>query len=264
MSERQRANIGGAPAGEPGGDGYEARVIALPVERTLTAARRTAASAAARQVGTLGAGAVDDWGRDPALVQFTIRLGRLRWNTVVGGDQRLPARAGALVVVNSRRYALSTVFAALALGRATGRPVRFAGRPDTAPIGALARRLGGLLERPDEVAGALRAGELVVIGTSPELHPRRVGRVDHRLVGAAVETKTAVFPAAAASSPWGRGARIEVGPALRPGRRRRGPLIELELADAVERRIRDLLAEFGGTQTGTPLDWLPLSGMGGS
>ena len=59
-------------------------------------------------------------------------------------------------------------------------PVRFVGRPDIAPIGALARRLGGLLARPDEVAGALRAGELLVMSAPPTLHPRRVGRVDHR------------------------------------------------------------------------------------
>jgi len=39
---------------------------------------------------------------------------------------------------------------------------------------------------------------------------------------------------------------------------RRGPLAELELADLVERRIDDLLAEAGGTLTGTPLDWLTL------
>jgi hypothetical protein len=154
------------------------------------------------------------------------------------------------------------VFAALALTDATGRPARFVGRPDIAPAGAFGRRLGGLLSRPDEVAGALRAGEIVVMGAASELHPRRVGRVDHRLVGAAVETKTAVLPAAAASSPWTRGARLEVGRVIRPGRRRRGPLIELELADQVERRIRELLAELGGTQTGTVLDWLPLSGMG--
>ena len=33
---------------------------------------------------------------------------------------------------------------------------------------------------------------------------------------------------------------------MRPGRRRRGPLIELELADQVEQRIQRLLDEFGG------------------
>jgi hypothetical protein len=38
----------------------------------------------------------------------------------------------------------------------------------------------------------------------------------------------------------------------------------LELADQVEQRIQRLLDEFGGAQTGTLLDWLPLSGMGAS
>ncbi len=93
----------------------------------------------------------------------------------------------------------------MALTAATGRPARFVGRPDVAPVGAFVRRLGGLLDRPDEVAGALRAGELVVMGAHPELHPRRVGRVDHRLIGAAVGAKAAVFPGATASSPWSRG-----------------------------------------------------------
>ncbi|MET0325151.1 MAG: hypothetical protein ABW219_08015, partial [Ilumatobacteraceae bacterium] len=212
---------------------YEDRVITLPVERTLTAARRTAAEAAARQVAGVGAWQVDDWGRDPTLVNATIQLGRLRWDTAVGGQDRLPARAGALIVVNDRRYSMAPIFTALCLTAAIGRPVRFVGRPDVAPIGALARRLGGLLARPDEVAGALRAGELLVMGARPTLHPRRVGRVDHRLIGAAVATTSAVFPAASASSPWGRSARVEVGAAVRPGRKRRGPLIELELADAV-------------------------------
>ncbi len=243
---------------------YEARVLTLPVERTLTAARRTAASAAARQVAAVGTWHADDWGRDPALVDVAGHLAALRWSTVVGGADHLPVRAGGLIVVNARRYALAPVHTALAITHATGRTVRFVGRPDVAPVGALARRMGGLLARPDEVAGALRAGELLVMGATATVHPRRVGRVDHRLIGAAVATKAAVFPAATASSPWSRSARIEIGTAMRPGRRRRGPLIELELADQVEQRIKRILDEFGGTRTGTPLDWLPLSGMGGS
>ena len=106
----------------------------------------------------------------------------MRWSTIVGGTDRLPVRAGALIVVNARRYALAPVHAALAIGHETGRPVRFVGRPDIAPVGAVARRLGGLLARPDEVAGALRAGELARdAGRDRRVHPRRVGRVDHRL-----------------------------------------------------------------------------------
>ncbi|MET0578291.1 MAG: hypothetical protein ABW122_06505, partial [Ilumatobacteraceae bacterium] len=157
---------------------YEARVITLPVERALTAGRRTAARAAARQVVGMGAWHVDDWGLDPTLVGASQTFARLRWHTVIGGVDHLPVRAGALVVANTRRYGLSSLVTALSLANETGRTVRFVGRSDIAPLGALARRLGGLLARPDEVAGALRAGELLVVGAEPTMHPRRVGRVD--------------------------------------------------------------------------------------
>lgn len=243
---------------------YEARVLTLPVERTLTAARRTAASAAARQVAPVGSWHVDDWGRDPALVRLAERAVALRWRTVIGGANRLPVRAGGLIVVNSWRLSLTACHAALVLSSEIGRPVRFVGRPDVAPVGALARRLGGLLARPDEVGGALRAGELLVIGAAPTIQPLRVGRVDHTMIGAAVATRAAIFPAAVTSSPLGRAARVEIGPAVRPGRNRRGPLIELELADQLEQRIGRLLDELGGGHTWTALDWLPLRGTGGS
>jgi hypothetical protein len=206
---------------------------------------------------------VDDWGRDSEFVALTVRLGRLRWSLTIDGERRLPSRRGALVVVNARRYALTPVFTALALGEATGRPVRFVGRPDIVPFGPVLRRLGGLLDRPDEVRGALRAGELVVFGARPQLHPRRTGRVDHQVIGAAVATKAPVFPAATLASPLTGHARIRIGSAARPGRRRRGPLGELELADVVERRIQRLLDELGGAQTGTLLDWVPLGVAGG-
>ena len=70
---------------------------------------------------------------------------------------------GALLVTNSRRFSLSTVYSAWALSSAVGRPVRFGGRPDIAPLGPLMQRLGGLFANPDEISGALRAGELVIV-----------------------------------------------------------------------------------------------------
>jgi hypothetical protein len=114
------------------------------------------------------------------------------------------------------------------------------------------------------VARALHDGDVVVMGAEPTTHPRRVGRIDHRLIGAAVATGTKVYPAATASAPFRRGARIEIGTPLTANRTRRGPLAELDLADDVHERIGVLLRGFGGIATGTPLDWLPLSGMGGS
>lgn len=209
-------------------------------------------------------GMVDDWGRDPGLVRTMINASRLRWDVTVGGDQRLPRRKGALIVVSARARALAPIFSALALSEVVDRPVRFVGRPDIAPIGPFLRRIGGLLDHPDEVAGALAAGELVIMGAEHQERLRKVGRVDHALVGAALAAGVQVFPAATSSNPIGRAARLEIGAPSRSPRRRRGPLSELELADQVGRDIEALLAEMGEIRTGTPLDWLPLSGLGGA
>ncbi len=207
-------------------------------------------------------GATDDWGRDAVLVRTTMFASRLRWDVSTGGDQHLPKRRGALIVVNSPRWSSAPIFTAFAVSEATDRAVRFVGRPDDDVLGALGRRLGGLLDHPDEVAGALRADEVVVLGAATSRGPRDVGVIDHAIVGAALATGVRVFPAATTSHPFGRSARVEIGRAMRGPKHRRGPLGELELADDLRRSIRSLLAEMGDIRTGTPLDWLPLSGIG--
>jgi hypothetical protein len=246
------------------------RVVNFPVRDTPS----RAGAAVSRAAGDLNSsvtrltdeqtGVVDDWGRDPGLVRMTIRASRLRWDVTVGGDQRLPRRKGALIVINARALALAPIYSALALSEVVDRPVRFVGRPDTAPIGAFLRRIGGLLDHPDEVAGALAAGQLVIMSAEHDERLRKVGRVDHSLVGGALAAGVQVFPAATASNPIGRAARLEIGPPSRSPRRRKGPLGELELADQVGRDIELLLAEMGDLRTGTPIDWLPLSGLGGA
>lgn len=218
--------------------------------------------AATRRLTEEPAGATDDWGRDPVLVRNTMFLARLRWDVSTGGDQHLPKRRGALIVVNSPRLLLAPLFTAFAISEAVDRPVRFVGRPDDDLVGAAARRLGGLLDHPDEVAGALRADELVVLGAASSRSPRQVGVVDHSIVGAALLAGVKVFPAATSSHPFGRRARVEVGRAMPAPRHRRGPLGELELADDLRSSIHSLLTELGDITTGTPLDWLPLSGLG--
>ena len=240
-----------------------AEVVALPTGSNGLRAGIGAAVGGVRAALERTAPDVDDWGRDAAFSSRLHALSTLRWSVVVSGHDQLPARTGALIVVNARRFSLAPVYTALALGAATGRAVRFVGRPDVAPIGPLLQRAGGLLTRVDELTGALRHGQVVVLGAGHTAHPRHVGPVDHVLVGAAVAAKVKVFPAATASAPLRRGARVHVGAPLTPNRRRRGPLAELELADDLRERIQELLDEFGGTATGTPLDWLPLSGMGG-
>lgn len=203
------------------------------------------------------ADSVDEWGRDAHLIEILSPAATLRWDVSVGGVHHLPKRDGALLVTNSRRFSLSPIYASWALSRTIGRPVRFAGRPDIAPFGPLLQRLGGLLDTPDELRGALRAGELVVISAAPTSNPRHAGSIDHESIGAAVTAGAPVFPVASMSSLFGRAARVEVGPQVRPQRKRRGPLAELELADVTQRHLQRLLDGLGGLHTGVaPIDWL--------
>ncbi|MFK8025781.1 MAG: hypothetical protein AB8G26_17625 [Ilumatobacter sp.] len=218
--------------------------------------------AATRRLTEEPGDATDDWGRDPVLVRNMMFLAQLRWDVETGGDQRLPKRSGALIVVNAPLLSRSSVFTAFAVSEAIDRPVRYVGRRDLPLVGAFDRRVGGLLDDPDEVAGALRADEVVVMGAASSTGSRSVGSVDHTLIGAALATNTRVFPAATTSSPFTRRARVEIGTPTRPPRQRRGPLTELELADRVRGDIGKLLSEMGDITTGTPLDWLPLSGIG--
>jgi 1-acyl-sn-glycerol-3-phosphate acyltransferase len=200
---------------------------------------------------------VDEWGRDAQLIELLTPALELRWDVGVGGAEHLPKRGGALLVTNSRRFSLSTIYTAWALSRAISRPVRFGGRPDVAPLGPLMQRFGGLLNKPDEIRSALRDGELVVVSTRGTRNPRHAGAVDPALIGTAVSTGTPVFPVASMSSPIGRAARVEVGPPMRSNRKRRGPLAELELAEVTQRHIQRLLDGLGGLHTGVAaVDWL--------
>lgn len=199
---------------------------------------------------------IDEWGRDQRFINALSPLTHLRWDVSVGGADHLPHH-GALIIINTRRLALTPVSTALALSDELDRPVRFVGRPDVVPFGPFLRRIGGLLAKPAEIAGALRAGELVVLGASGTGNPRHAGTIDPNLIAPAIREHVPVHVAATLSSMIGRQARVEVVGALRAGRKRRGPLAEVELAEQAQRRLQDLLDELGGTRTGVPgLGWL--------
>lgn len=231
---------------------------------SLLSDARQAAAAPATTAAAEPGWHIDDWGRDDTLARLAARALRIGWSVTVGGVERLPAQRPAMLVTNARRFTLSSWFVAL-LSSSTERPVRFVGRPDSAPVGAVARRLGGLLARPDEVRGALADGSIVVISAAPTIDPRAVGAIDPVLVGAAVRADAAVFPVATSLAPLSRAARVEIGPAVKPPAGRRGPLREVELAERMQRRIAELLESSGTPRTGTPLDWIPvnLSALGG-
>jgi hypothetical protein len=123
--------------------------------------------------------------------------------------------------------------------------------PDWAVARGLAYVSGAPL--PDHVLEILHRGRLA--------DNARAGAIDHALVGAAVAARARVLPAVTLSAPLTRTARVELGAPVTRTRIRRGPLAELELADALQRRIDELLIEFGGPLTGTLIDWLPGVGV---
>jgi hypothetical protein len=226
------------------------RVLPTPVATLQSLSRNATAR-------LLPAWDIDDWGRDNSFISVANLISRVRWDTVIGGLELVPADGPAMVVVNTRRFRLTQWWVAVELSSAIGRPVRFVGRSDTAPFGALARRLGGLLARPDEIAGALRHGQVLVVGLSATTNPRQAGSCDPRQLEPAVEHRVPIFPTAVTASDSSRTARIEIAPPIAASRRRRGPLGELELAHRIEGKVGELLEGFGGAHTGTPLDWLP-------
>lgn len=184
--------------------------------------------------------AVDAYGRDPHLIAALTPLARLRWNVRVSGVDNVP-NTSALLVCNTRRFSLGALYAAVGITEATGRAVRFVGRPDTAPIGALMRRLGALLHHPADVLGALRDGELVLVAAAGTRDARHAGDVPPDLVGQAVVADVPVLPVTTLSSSLSRRAEVTVGTAVGMHRERTGPLAHIELAEHVQHRLQRML-----------------------
>lgn len=190
-----------------------------------------------------GTNPIDEWGLDPDLVAFARPVLGLRWSVDVRGAEHVPGDGPVLLVAN-RRVGLSEPFVvALGLLAPTGRHVRPLGVPDVAPAGPLLRRLGGVLDRQDELAGLLRAGEVALAFCGRLGRPRhRAGAVHPSTVAPAIATGAAVVPVAVTGREAGRRWRVRVGPPV-PGPSGRGPLAAVELADATRRGVQALLDE---------------------
>ncbi|MEY2570359.1 MAG: hypothetical protein QOE63_709 [Acidimicrobiaceae bacterium] len=188
-----------------------------------------------------GSYTVDEWGLDPDLVDFVSPAFGLRWRIDVEGVEHVPADGGAIVVSNRRIGCTEPFVLARGIRLATGRHVRVVGAPDLAPIGPALRRLGGVLERPDEVAGLLRAGELV--GVALARSPRRrhhAGPAPAPLLAAAVVLGLPIVPVALVGREVGRRWRVVAGPVVEPGTDE-GPLAAAELADRARNAVQALL-----------------------
>lgn len=161
-----------------------------------------------------GAYAIDPWGLDDDLVALGARVGALRWHIDLRGIEHLPTDGPALLICNRRLGWAEPAVLATAVARASDRNVRPVGCPDIDPLGGLLRRFGALPARPDDLASALRAGELVAVPTRRELVRFRAGYLPIHLLSPAVAQVVPVIPVAITGWEAGRRWNVRIGPAV--------------------------------------------------
>ena len=187
---------------------------------------------------------VDEWGADVGLMDVVDTVARRIVSVTVDGASLLPLDGPALLVANRRFAVVEPLAVGLGVKEATGRRIRFLGLPDFAPIGTVLRRLGTAVDRPEELAGLLRAGHLVGVplGWHPRLGPRRAGNVAPETFGPALALDVPVLPVGVVGGELTGRWRVFVGePVDRPTSR--GPLALAELADAARAGVQALLDE---------------------
>lgn len=186
---------------------------------------------------------IDEWGLDPELVSTTNPVFALRWDIEVQGAEWLPTVGGAVLVFNRWSGISEPWVLARGIRQSSGRFVRTVGVPDIDGIGPFLRRFGAVLDHPDEIAGLLRAGQVVGLPTGRDLRSRGVvGSLDVRRIEPALVTGSPVVPVALAGRELGRTWRVVIGPPVEP-ERRGGPLGAVELAEVTRAVVQDLLAE---------------------
>lgn len=184
---------------------------------------------------------IDEWGLDPELVAASDPLVSLRWDTEVTVDGHVPATGGAVLVFNRRLGISEPWVLARGIRRATGRFVRTVGVPDHAPVGPFLRRFGAVMDRPDEIDGLLRAGQLVGLPLSRCLTTREeAGHLELDRAEVVLAAGVPVIPVALVGRELGRHWRVVVGPPI-PTASRTGQISAAALAAQTTAAIQDVL-----------------------
>lgn len=184
---------------------------------------------------------IDEWGLDPELVATTDPLVSLRWDTEVTVIGHVPTAGGAVLVFNRRLGVSEPWVLARGIRGATGRFVRTVGVPDYAPVGPLLRRFGAVMDRPDEIDGLLRAGQLVGLPMSRCLtNDEQAGELELDRVEAVLAAGVPVIPVALVGREIGRRWRIVVGQPI-PTATTRGRISAADFAERTTAAVQDLL-----------------------
>ena len=184
---------------------------------------------------------IDEFGLDRDLLHLIGHLARLRWSVRVEGDQHLP-EVGAALVVHNRRLGLSeSAVLALAVARATGRPLRWTGAPGRGPLAQPSRQLGGVPSNRADVRSLLHAGELVTLPLARQAVGRtRVPVVPRMPIEVALELGVPIVAVAVTGREATRRWVVRVAAPI-PTRRRRAADAAATLAEATRQAVHDLL-----------------------
>jgi hypothetical protein len=196
---------------------------AVSAAGSASSATRSFADLVRRRVS--GTYEIDPWGLDSDLVAAVTPLVGVRYDVLVDHANRLPEEGPALLVANRRFGWSEATVVAHGLRQTVGRHPRVVGAPTIDPFGPLASRLGAVLDRPDEVAGLLRAGQMPV-----------------HLVAPAFALGAPVIPVGVLGRELGRFWRVRLGEPLRHPDGR-GPLAVAELAERARAGVQLALDE---------------------
>ncbi len=178
------------------------------VDRSLTAVARR------RMDGSFD---TDAWGLDADLVSV---LGRVlpTFGVRTTGAGRVPDGPALLLWRGSSR---GWIHVAAGIGSATGRPVRFTGVPDVAPVSAVLRRLGGVGGDVSDLRGLLRLGNLVAMRLAVGQDPLEESLAGLGWAGEDLSGPSGTGGTRSTSGPGGTGATGETGGNAGPGSRPR-------------------------------------------
>ena len=207
-----------------------------------SATRPPAAAASPLRRRLRGEVTVDPWGLDPEVADLVREASTLALRVTVDGPGTLPPSGPCVVVVN-RRFGLVEPFVALrAVHGATGRRARFLGWTP-GPLDTLWRRCGGAVDRPEELAGLLRAGEMVMLPLGAERRSRRkAGPLSPDRLAPALHLDVPVIPLALVGNELtGQWTAFVGDPIPRPSGS--SPLAQFDLAAGARGGVQALLDE---------------------
>ncbi len=189
--------------------------------------------------------AVDQFGGDPHLMDLVAPIPNALIRVEVDGAEHLPRHGPALLVSNRGFGILEPLVLGLAIRRAAGRRLRVVGAPEVPVLGPVARKLGAVGYRPDDVAAMLRAGHLAAAPLGMTWLRGGAGEAPRALVAATLGfplvpvTVRPGGPLNLVIRPW----RVTVGPALLPplGTPAHDQLAAAELAEQVRDAVGAML-----------------------